>query len=73
MFVQVGRCCLARQNMVLCGLSLSCPHVAAADRYGVPAHEILRRVGEAGYVGGQEDMIIDIAVQLEQEVRTPVR
>src|SRR5665811_1237705 len=39
----------------------------AAERYGVPAHEILRRVGEAGYVGGQEDMIIDIAIQLAQE------
>jgi 4-hydroxy 2-oxovalerate aldolase len=36
----------------------------AAQRYGVPAHEILQRVGEAGYVGGQEDMIIDIAIQL---------
>jgi 4-hydroxy 2-oxovalerate aldolase len=36
----------------------------AAERYGVPAHEILRLVGEAGYVGGQEDMIIDIAIQL---------
>jgi 4-hydroxy 2-oxovalerate aldolase len=36
----------------------------AAERYGVPAHEILQRVGEAGYVGGQEDMIIDIALQL---------
>jgi 4-hydroxy 2-oxovalerate aldolase len=36
----------------------------AAQRYGVPAHEILQRVGEAGYVGGQEDMIIDIALQL---------
>ncbi|MFD4949090.1 hypothetical protein ACFVYE_04205 [Streptomyces sp. NPDC058239] len=23
----------------------------AGERYGVPAHEILRRVGEAGYVG----------------------
>lgn len=39
----------------------------AADRYGVPAHAILQRVGEAGYVGGQEDMIIDIALQLQQE------
>ena len=38
----------------------------AAERYGVPAHEILQRVGEAGYVGGQEDMIIDIAIQLAQ-------
>ncbi|WP_395696213.1 4-hydroxy-2-oxovalerate aldolase [Nocardioides sp.] len=39
----------------------------AAERYGVPAHEILQRVGEAGYVGGQEDMIIDIALQLAEE------
>ncbi|SMD26586.1 4-hydroxy-2-oxovalerate aldolase [Kibdelosporangium aridum] len=38
----------------------------AAERYGVPAHEILRRVGEARYVGGQEDMIIDIALELAQ-------
>jgi len=39
----------------------------AATRYGVPAHEILQRVGEAGYVGGQEDMIIDVALQLLAE------
>ena len=39
----------------------------ASERYGVPAHQILQRVGEAGYVGGQEDMIIDIALQLQQE------
>lgn len=39
----------------------------AAERYGVPAHAILQRVGEAGYVGGQEDMIIDIALGLQQE------
>ncbi|MFI5747147.1 4-hydroxy-2-oxovalerate aldolase [Streptomyces sp. NPDC051644] len=39
----------------------------AGERYGVPAHEILRRVGEAGYVGGQEDMIIDVALQLVAE------
>lgn len=37
---------------------------AAADRYRVPAHEILRRCGELGLVGGQEDMIIDVAIQL---------
>ncbi|MFC0449153.1 4-hydroxy-2-oxovalerate aldolase [Rhodococcus jostii] len=36
----------------------------AARRYGVPAHQILARVGEAGYVGGQEDMIIDVAIEL---------
>ncbi|GAA1822669.1 4-hydroxy-2-oxovalerate aldolase [Actinomadura chokoriensis] len=39
----------------------------AAERYGVPAHEILQKVGEAGYVGGQEDMIIDVALQLRAE------
>ena len=39
----------------------------AAERYGVPAHEILQKVGEHGYVGGQEDMIIDIALQLAEE------
>ena len=39
----------------------------AAERYGVPTHEILQKVGEYGYVGGQEDMIIDIALQLAQE------
>ncbi|KRE39038.1 4-hydroxy-2-oxovalerate aldolase [Janibacter sp. Soil728] len=36
----------------------------AAERYGVPAHEILMKVGEYGYVGGQEDMIIDVALEL---------
>ena len=36
----------------------------AAERYKVPAHEILRRCGELGLVGGQEDMIIDVAIQL---------
>ncbi len=39
----------------------------AADRYGVPAHEILRRCGELGLVGGQEDMIIDVALQCAGE------
>jgi 4-hydroxy 2-oxovalerate aldolase len=38
----------------------------AATRYGVPAHQILQKVGEAGYVGGQEDMIIDIAIELAE-------
>jgi 4-hydroxy 2-oxovalerate aldolase len=33
----------------------------------VATHEILQRVGEAGYVGGQEDMIIDIAIQLARQ------
>ncbi len=40
----------------------------AAERYEVPLHEILQRVGEEGYVGGQEDMIIDVAVALAGRV-----
>jgi 4-hydroxy 2-oxovalerate aldolase len=43
----------------------------AAERYGVPAHTILQRVGEAGYVGGQEDMIIDVALELLREQEEP--
>jgi 4-hydroxy 2-oxovalerate aldolase len=39
----------------------------AAARYDVPAHAILSKVGEYGYVGGQEDMIIDIAIQLAED------
>jgi 4-hydroxy 2-oxovalerate aldolase len=38
----------------------------AADRYGVPAWQILQEIGKAGYVGGQEDMIVDVAVQLAE-------
>lgn len=34
----------------------------AAERYGVPAHELL--TWWRGYLGGQEDMLIDVAVEL---------
>jgi 4-hydroxy 2-oxovalerate aldolase len=39
----------------------------AAERYDVPSHEILLEVGRRGYVGGQEDMLIDVALRLARE------
>lgn len=36
----------------------------ASERYGVPTRDILLELGRRGMVGGQEDMIIDVAVQL---------
>jgi 4-hydroxy 2-oxovalerate aldolase len=36
----------------------------AATRYDVPAHAILDEVGRRGFVGGQEDMIIEVALEL---------
>lgn len=38
----------------------------AAERYGVPAQRILQRCGELELVGGQEDMILDIAIELQK-------
>lgn len=38
----------------------------AEQRYGVPAHEILLELGRRRIVGGQEDMIIDVAAELAQ-------
>lgn len=37
----------------------------AAERYGVPTRDILLELGERRVVGGQEDMIIDVAMELQ--------
>ena len=36
----------------------------ASERYGVPTTDILLELGRRGMVGGQEDMIIDVALSL---------
>ena len=39
----------------------------AAERFGVDSKDILLELGRRGAVGGQEDMIIDVAVELERK------
>jgi 4-hydroxy 2-oxovalerate aldolase len=39
----------------------------AADRYGIPAYEVLMELGRQRVVGGQEDMIIDVAAGLSKK------
>jgi 4-hydroxy 2-oxovalerate aldolase len=43
----------------------------AAERYGVSGAQILLRAGERKLIGGQEDQLIDIALELKAE-QTPV-
>jgi 4-hydroxy 2-oxovalerate aldolase len=44
----------------------------AAHRFGVDSCEILVEMGRRKAVGGQQDMIIDVAVELSKRKRSPV-
>ncbi|MDR2211145.1 MAG: 4-hydroxy-2-oxovalerate aldolase [Spirochaetaceae bacterium] len=39
----------------------------AAEKFGIPARDILIELGKRRMVGGQEDMIVDVAYQLSQK------
>jgi 4-hydroxy 2-oxovalerate aldolase len=44
---------------------------AAAERYGLSAFDILVELGRRRMVGGQEDMIVDVALDLLRKVHAP--
>ena len=66
-----GECLLDRMSIVMgyAGVYSSFLKHAyrAAERYGVSGAEILVRLGERKVVGGQEDMILDVAVEMANE------
>jgi 4-hydroxy 2-oxovalerate aldolase len=44
----------------------------AAEKYGVSSREILLELGHRGVIGGQEDMIVDVAAELARNAGVPV-
>ena len=71
--VMDGECVLDRMSLVMgyAGVYSSFLKHAyrAAERYGVSGAEILARAGERKLVGGQEDQLIGIALELADEDR----
>jgi 4-hydroxy 2-oxovalerate aldolase len=69
--VMDGECVLDRMSLIMgyAGVYSSFLRHAyrAADRYGVSGADILMRCGDRKLIGGQEDQIIDIAVELQAE------
>jgi 4-hydroxy 2-oxovalerate aldolase len=69
--VMEGECVLDRASLLLGYAGVYSSFLKHADRaaarYGVPAAAILVRLGERRIVGGQEDMILDVAIELARE------
>ena len=64
--------CLLDRNALIMGYSGVYPSflkhaVRQGERYGVPAHELLHRAGQRKLIGGQEDQLIDIALEIKRE------
>ncbi len=38
-----------------------------SEHYGVPIHQLLHRAGQRKLIGGQEDQLIDVALEIKRE------